>query len=107
MAVKKNNEEKTYFNLGEDWEVENVRQLDFGTFFTLKLPGAYLYNIRVVPAGKNYDAFLSMPEDKGKDGNWYKRFTLYLSDDDTAAIIEAVDQALKEAREEKPRKKRK
>lgn len=95
MATKKN-EEKKYFELGKEWEVSNVRQLDFGTFFTLKVPGLALYNLRVVPAGKKYDAFIAMPEDKGKDGDYYKRFALYLSEDDTAEVLKAVDEAVEE-----------
>ena len=35
MARKK--EEKSYFNLGDDWKVANVRDLEFGLFFTLQL----------------------------------------------------------------------
>lgn len=106
MATKKNNkEERSYFNLGDEWEVKNVRKLDFGTFFTLQLPGLALYNLRVVPAGKNYDAFIGMPEDKGKDGDYYKRFALYLEEFDEEAVILAVDKALEEAEEEKPKKR--
>lgn len=96
----------TYFN-AEGWEVENVRQLDFGTFFTLKLPGLSLYNMRVVPAGEKYDAFISAPEQKGKDGNYYKLFNLYLSKEDEAAIIEAVDEILDEQFEAEKAKGRK
>ena len=96
MAKKTPKKEKEYFNLGENWEVTNVRKLDFGTFFTLKLPGLSLYNLRVVPAGKKYKAFIAMPEDKGKDGEYYKRFSLYLSEEDTEAVLEAVDDALEE-----------
>lgn len=90
MARKK--EEKTYFNIGDDWKVSNVRDLDFGTFFTLQLPGLSLFNLRVVPAGKKYDAFIAVPEEKGKDGNWYKIYNLFLDPEDTADIIEEVKQ---------------
>lgn len=103
MAKKEN--EKKFFALGDDWEVKNARQLDFGTFFTLQLPGLALYNLRVVPEGKNYDAFIAMPEDKGRDGDYYKRFALYLTEEDTAAVISAVDEALEETK--KASKKRK
>ena len=64
MAKK---EERAAFTLGKEWEVKNVRALEFGTFFTLELPGLALYNLRVVPAGKNYDSFIGMPEDLGKE----------------------------------------
>lgn len=96
-------EEKTYFELPEEWEVINARELEWGTFFTLKMPGLMLFDLRVVPEGRKYDAFIGMPEEKGKDGNYYKRFALYLKDEDTKAILKAVEAAL----DEKPAKKRK
>lgn len=101
MAKKEVEKEKQFFDLGKEWEVKNARKLDFGTFFTLQLPGLALYNLRVVPAGKKYDAFIGMPEDKGKDGDYYKRFALYLDEEDTQAVIEAVEDALKESSKRK------
>lgn len=95
MATKKAEAEKVYFNIGENWEVDNVRVLDFGTFFTLRLDGLTLYNLRVVPGGKNYDTFIASPEEKGRDGKYYKLFNLYLDDDDTEEIIAAVEKASK------------
>lgn len=96
--------EKKYFDLGTEWEVKNARELEFGTFFTLSLPGLALYNLRVVPAGKKYEAFIAMPEDKGKDGDYYKRFALYLTDEDTETVIAAVHEALAENAKSKKRK---
>lgn len=95
--AKKKTAERTYFNIGKDWEVVNARKFDFGTFFTLQLPGLSLYDLRIVPAGKTYDAFIGMPERK-KDDNYYKVFNLYLSDKDAEAIIEEVEKALKKAK---------
>lgn len=103
MAKKEN--DKKFFAIGDEWEIRNARELDFGTFFTLQLPGLALYNLRVVPEGKNYDAFIAMPEDKGKDGDYYKRFALYLTEEDTAAVINAVEEALEDTK--KASKKRK
>ena len=101
MAKK---EEKQFFNLGTEWEIRNARELEFGTFFTLQLPGLALYNLRVVPAGKKYDAFIAMPEDKGKDGDYYKRYALYLTDEDTESVIKAVEEALDDNKKSKKRK---
>lgn len=95
MASKKNSKEVSYFNLGDDWKVENVRELEFGTFFTLTLEGLKLYNLRIVPEGKKYDAFIGMPEEKGKDGEWYKKYAIYLDADDTARVIAEVEKQLK------------
>lgn len=92
MAKKK---EMEFFDLGKDWEVTNVRKLKYSTYFTLKIPGLALFNLRVVPAGKKYDAFIGMPEDKGNDGDYYKRFALYLSEEDTKAVLDAVEEELK------------
>ncbi len=94
--MAKKAEAKTYFNVN-DWEVANVRVLDFGTFFTLKLPGAAFYNMRVVPAGRKYDAFIAMPEEKGKDNNYYKLFNIYFDPDDAKEIIEEVEKQAEKA----------
>lgn len=96
----------TYFNLG-GFEVKNVRKLDFGTFFTLQVPGLSLYNLRVVPEGKSYDAFIAMPQIKGSDGNYYDEYKVYLSDEDTAAILAEVDKILDEEFEEQKKAGRK
>lgn len=92
--AKKDSEK--FFDLDSEWEVVNVRSFDFGTFFTLKMPGLALYNLRVVPEGKNYNAFIGMPEEKGKDGGYHKVYALYLSDRDTKAVLDAVDAALED-----------
>lgn len=102
MAKK---EERINFDLGKEWEVKNVRALEFGTFFTLEMPGLALYNLRVVPAGKTYDSFIGMPEDLGKDNKYYKHFSLRLSDEDTEAILDEVAKIL-DAQEKKASKGR-
>lgn len=96
--MAKEEKEKVFFKLPEEWEVTNVRVLEFGTFFTLKMPGLELYNLRKVPAGKNYDEFIGMPEDKGKDGDYYKRFRIYFSDEDTEAILDEVEKQAEKLR---------
>ena len=91
MANKKN-----YFALGKYFEIDNVRVLDFGTLFTLKCSGATFYDMKYIPAGKNkdgrkYSAFVSCPERKGSDGNYYKVYNLYFSDEDNDRIVAAVE----------------
>lgn len=98
MAKK---EEKKFFALGEDWEVRHARKTDYGIFFTLAVPGLQLYNLKVVPASKKYDAFISMPEDKGSNNTYYKRFSLWLDKDDTEEVLNAVDEALEEEKSKK------
>ena len=92
MASKASKKENTYLNIGKDWEVKNVRDLDFGTFFTLQLPGLALYNLRVVPSGRKYDAFIGMPEEKGKDGNYYNRVYFFIDDELKAEIIRQLEE---------------
>lgn len=94
MAKK---EERKYITL-ESWEVENVRKLDFGTFFTLKADGCIFYDLRVVPAGKSkdgkkYNAFIACPERKGSDGKYYKVFNLYIAPKDESEIVAEVEKA--------------
>ena len=96
----------TYFNV-DGFEVKNVRKLEFGTFFTLQLPGLSLYNLRVVPEGKSYDAFIAMPQRKGSDDNYYDEYKIWLTDEDTAAILAEVDKILDEAFEEEKKAGRK
>lgn len=93
MAKKTENK---FFSLGKDWKVTNARENDWGIFFTLSIPGLQLFNLKIVPAGRKYDAFVAMPEDKGKDGKYYKQYALYLSAEDTKAVIDAVMDALEE-----------
>lgn len=85
-----------YFNIGSDWEVKYVRKLEFGTYFTLQIPGLSLYNLRVVPAGKSYEAFIAMPQKKGSDNNYYDDYKVWLSDEDTEKILAEVDRILDE-----------
>lgn len=95
------------FELGDSWEVKNVRKLDFGTFFTLQLPGLSLYNLRVVPEGKDYDAFIAMPQLKGLDGKWYDEYRIYLDDVAVELILKEVDRILYEEFEKEMKARRK
>ena len=96
MASKQNENERSYFNLGE-FEVDHVRELEDSnvTLFTLYTDGLTLYNMRYIPAGKNkdgkrYNAFISCPEEKGKDGKYYKVYNVFFSEEDMKAVITAV-----------------
>lgn len=114
MARNANEEERSYFNIGEEWEVSGVRVLEFGTLFTLKVGGLTLYDMRYIPAGKNakgkrYNAFVAPPERKGTDGKYYKLYNIFLSEADIKDIVEAVEAllvAMEEEEEEKPRKRK-
>lgn len=56
--------------------------------FTLNIPGATFMNLKIVE-GKN-GMFIAMPQTKGKNGQWYDQYRLYITEEDTAKIIDAV-----------------
>lgn len=56
--------------------------------FTLNVPGAAFLNLKVVQ-GKN-GMFIAMPQTKGKNGQWYDQYRIYLSDGDQQRIIDTV-----------------
>ena len=59
--------------------------------FSLDIKGLVLYNLRVVD-GRN-GLFLAMPSDKGSDGNYYPKYNLYLTEEDSKALIDKVVEA--------------
>lgn len=76
------------FALGT-FEVRNVRQLSEKCLtFTLRLPGLSLYNMRLIDGKKGN--FITNGQSLGNDGKWYNNFSLYLSDEDTQKLIDAV-----------------
>ena len=97
-----------YFTLPKNWEIRNAREIGRGkkavVYFTLYMPGLSLYNLKVVPAGKNYDEFIAMPQTsngkRGRAEEWFNQYAIYLSEDDTSKVIEAVYAALDEDDEE-------
>ena len=96
--------ERVYFTLPKNWEIRNAREIGRGkkavVYFTLYMPGLSLYNLKIVPAGKNYDEFIAMPQisngKRGKAEEWYNQYAIYLSEDDTSKVIEAVYEALED-----------
>lgn len=81
------------FPLGSmEYTIRNVRYLSNTSIgFNLELPGLVLYNLRVVD-GKN-GMFLGMPSEKGSDGNYYPKYRLYLTEEDSKALIDKVVEA--------------
>lgn len=107
--AKKN--DKVYFALPKNWEIRNAREIGRGkkavVYFTLYMPGLSLYNLKIVPAGKTYDEFIAMPQTsngkRGKAEEWFNQYAIYLSDDDTSKVIEAVYAALDDEDDEEGR----
>lgn len=57
--------------------------------FTLNVPGATFLNLKVVD-GKNGE-FIAMPQSKGRDGQYYDLYRIYLSEKDAQRVISAVE----------------
>lgn len=76
--------------------VTNVRQGQYSTTFTLKCKGFSLYNLRVVKR-KDGGYFIAPPNHKGSNDKYYSDYALYLTDDDTARLLDMVESALQEA----------
>lgn len=57
--------------------------------FTLNVPGAAFLNLKVVD-GKNGE-FIAMPQSKGRDGQYYDLYRVYLSEKDAQRVISAVE----------------
>lgn len=89
-----NNEEKkpVYFDMAENVAmVTNVRKInDKCIGFTLKCKGFSLYNLRAVQHNRGEGWFISVPATRGKDGNYYNNYGLYLRDEDEEAILDTV-----------------
>lgn len=89
-----NNEEKklVYFDMAENVAmVTNVRKINDSCIgFTLKCKGFSLYGLRAVEKKDGSSWFISVPATKGKDGNYYKNYGLYLRDEDQDAILDTV-----------------
>lgn len=83
--------ERTFIEV-RDFEVKNVRVVDGRNgdliFLTLVINGVTIYNCRVA-TGKNGD-FISFPQYKGNDGNYYNNVYVALSDEDSKKILDAV-----------------
>ena len=97
-ATKKaEQQERTYCEVREK-AVENVRVVDSRNgdliFFTLTINGVKIYNCRVA-TGKNGD-FISFPQYKGNNGEYYNNVYVSLSEEDSKAILEDVQNAINE-----------
>ena len=57
--------------------------------FTLNVPGATFLNLKVVD-GKNGE-FIAMPQSKGRNGEYYDLYRVYLSEKDAQRVISVVE----------------
>lgn len=88
-------QEKEFINLSS-FEVKNVRVVEGKkgdiVFLTLILNGVTLYNCRVA-TGKNGD-FISFPQYKGTDGNYYNSAYAALSEEDSKTILDKIQEVI-------------
>lgn len=76
-----------------EFEVNNVRVTnDDKVYFTLVINGVFINNCRVATSNKG--DFVSFPFYKAKNGNYYNYAYVALSDEQTAEIMAAVQQAI-------------
>lgn len=94
-SKKKGEDEREYLKV-DSHEVLDVRVIDTKNgdmvLFTLVLNGIKIYSCRVA-TGKNGD-FISMPQTKGGNGQYYNVVYALLSDEDTKTILEEVQTAI-------------
>lgn len=90
------NKEITYLKL-ESFRVLSAREWDSGYVTAIiAINGVVVYNVRVMQTKDGNHEFLSFPSRKGNDGKYYPCVYVALSDEDTAKIIEAIDDRLSE-----------
>ena len=94
-SKKKDANEREFLKL-DSHEVLDVRVIDTKNgdmvLFTLVINGVKIYSCRVA-TGKNGD-FISMPQTKGGNGQYYNVVYAPLSDDDTKTILTEVQEAI-------------
>lgn len=94
-ANKKGEGERQFIEV-TSFAADNVRVIDTKNgdmvLFTLALNGVTVYNCRVA-TGKNGD-FISFPQYKGTNGNYYNNVYAPLSDEDTKKILDEVQKAI-------------
>lgn len=88
---KKAENNKTYFEMAEyKAKVTRVRIVTAHMVsFTLSCAGFALYNMKLVEKADG-TFFIAPPSTKGKDGNYYNQYAIYLSPDDEEALIDTV-----------------
>ena len=92
-AAKETQTEKVYAKVFTT-EVSKVRTLKSGdTFFDLKINGVMIYGCKAVES-KQYPTFIGWPQRKGTDGNYYNVCSVFISPEDTKAIIDKVQAIL-------------
>ena len=73
-----------------DAKVTRAKQFkDGGVVFDMQVNGVSIYGCRVIESKKG--DFVSFPSYKGSDGKYYSHAWVKLSDEDTKAIVQQVE----------------
>lgn len=92
---KANNKERDYIKI-ESYEVSDVRVIDTQkgdmVLFSLVINGVKIYSCRVATGEKG--DFISLPQTKGSNGQYYNVVYCAISEDDTKKILADVQTAI-------------
>ncbi len=88
---KNNNEKMVMMDLDAvGAEITNCREWNNGgVTFTLRCNGFSFYNLSI-QSTRDGRRFIAPPSRKGRDGNYYPLYAIYLSDKDTEDLIDSV-----------------
>lgn len=91
FTSKKAGNNKTYFELAEHRaKVTGAHVVtEHMVSFTLSCAGFSLYNMKLVEKADG-TFFIAPPATKGKDGNYYNQYAIYLSPEDEKVLIDKV-----------------
>ena len=79
----------------ESFDVQRVKNTNRGCYFTLVLNGVSI-NGCTIRETKDEVPFISLPQYKGRDGNWYNVVYFKFSPEDQKQIIDLVSAALED-----------
>lgn len=91
----KSNNTNTEYGKIESLDVQRVKNTNRGCYFTLVLNGVSI-NGCTIRETKDEVPFISLPQYKGRDGNWYNVVYFRFSKEDQDAIINFVSAALED-----------
>lgn len=80
-----------------DYDIKVTRVFDgkYGILFDMEINHIFINGCRVVGSTEDGESFIGFPQKKGKrDDKWWNICYAFLSDDQTADILEQVDNLL-------------
>ena len=89
FAKGNNKTQNTEYGKIESFDIQRVKNTNRGCYFTLVLNGVSI-NGCTIRETKDEVPFISFPQYKGRDGNWYNVVYFKLSPEDQKKIIDIV-----------------